>query len=117
MRNPQRKASAKRRSRAALLTATLIVLSAPQAQARSGVLQTHCRFSHEAQVGPIVDPGLASMHLHDFFGNKTTSLESTYASMVGQPTSCDVGGDSAGYWAPSLLDTWGLPIPIYRVTV
>lgn len=117
MRNGQGRTALKRGGRATLLAASLILTLVPQAQAESGVLQTHCRPSHESQVDPIVNPGQMSMHLHDFFGNVTTTAMSTYASMVGQPTSCDVAGDSAGYWAPTLLNRYGIPIPIYRITV
>lgn len=97
--------------------ALTVVLLPSHAQAASGVLQAHCKFSHTAQVDPIVSPGQPSAHMHDFFGNRTTSADSTYASMVGQLTSCDTPGDSAGYWAPTLLDSNGVRIPIYRVTV
>ena len=117
MRNAQWMTVPKRRGTAVLLAVSLILMWVPPAQARSGVLQTHCRFSHRAQVDPIVNPGLESTHLHDFFGSKTTNANSTYESMVGQPTSCDIAGDSAGYWTPTLLNQAGVPIPIHRVTV
>jgi hypothetical protein len=89
----------------------------PIASASQGVLQTACKFSHRGRIDPIVDPGRVSEHLHDFFGNESTGRNSTYRSMLGRPTSCDVRGDTAAYWAPTLLDRFNHPIPIYRVTV
>lgn len=66
---------------------------------------------------PIVSPGQTSAHLHDFFGNETTNKDSTYDSMVGQPTSCGLGTDTAGFWAPTMLDKNENPIPVDRVNI
>src|SRR5205814_653328 len=52
---------------------------------------------------PIVYPGKpGSSHEHVFFGNRTTDAFSTYASLVGQPTSCRISADHAAYWIPAL---------------
>src|SRR4051812_27500650 len=107
MRKTYGRSFVKRGGAAVVVGGFMILTTAPAVHAGSGVLQAHCRFSHRAQVDPIVSPGQMSMHLHDFFGNTTTTDTSTYASMMGQPTSCDVAGDSAGYWAPTLLDSSG----------
>src|SRR5215208_7874929 len=40
-----------------------------------------CGFSHRALVDPIVDFGGKADHMHDFFGNKTTSANSTLESL------------------------------------
>lgn len=63
-----------------------------------------CERGHEAQVDPIVSPGMPSEHLHQFFGNDTTNFDSTYQSMVGSETSCDLSKDTAAYWVPTLMD-------------
>ena len=68
---------------------------------------THCAVSHFAQVDPIVSPGHVSMHEHEFFGNTTTTANSTYDSMIAGTTTCDALADTAGYWVPTLLDPEG----------
>lgn len=63
-----------------------------------------CGFSHAARVDPIVWPGLTGRsHRHDFFGATAVSADSTGADLVGSPTTCRVGADTAAYWAPSLV--------------
>src|SRR4051812_36270679 len=58
---------------------------------------------------PIVDPGQPGVsHNHEFYGNRSTSAFSTFASMVAGQTECadhsgGDRGDTAGYWHPSLL--------------
>jgi hypothetical protein len=66
---------------------------------------TVCRFSHRAADDPIVFPGVpGASHSHDFFGNRTTNAASTYDSLrAADTTSCNRTGDTAAYWAPSLL--------------
>jgi Domain of unknown function (DUF1996) len=91
-----------------LLIATLLTGAAfllmPAAQAATPRFQIRCVAGHLAQEDPIVAPGTMSGHMHQFFGNATTTKDSTYASMVGQPTTCSTTNDSAGYWVPTLLD-------------
>lgn len=85
----------------------------PSSEERTGNFLVKCRFSHREQVDPIVNPGppgTQSMHLHDFFGNTSTASDSTYASMTAAGTTCVVGGDTAAYWAPTLLDPHGDPV-------
>jgi hypothetical protein len=69
----------------------------------NGSFRVECEFSHRAQVDPIVAPGGVSMHMHDFFGNRSTGANSTYASMSAAPTNCSESGDTAGYWSPTLV--------------
>lgn len=78
----------------------------PSTETGPGVFRLSCAFSHRAQVDPIVAPGPAgtmSAHLHDFFGNRSTASDSTYASMVAASTTCSRSADTASYWAPSLI--------------
>jgi hypothetical protein len=60
-------------------------------------------------------PGAA--HLHEFFGNTSTNASSTYATMIGKPTTCSVVGDTAGYWVPALLNGAGQRIAPRRINV
>ena len=66
---------------------------------------TVCLFSHRAADDPIVAPNLpGGSHSHDFFGNRSTNNSSTYESLVAnKTTTCNRIGDTAAYWAPSLL--------------
>jgi hypothetical protein len=62
-----------------------------------------CEFSHRAKDDPIVHPGHAGMaHSHDFFGNRSTSADSTYESLRAADSTCDLDGDTAAYWLPTL---------------
>lgn len=77
-----------------------------------------CKHSHRRADDPIVHPGEPGMgHMHEFFGNRTTSATSTYRSMIGQPTTCDVAGDTAAYWAPTLKTGSGTMVTPRRITV
>lgn len=69
----------------------------------------------------------ASPHQHQFFGNKgwLTNLDdpnaANYDDMAGQPTTCRVGSDTAGYWTPTLRYKVGTPkagelIPVQQFT-
>ena len=62
-----------------------------------------CAYVRSLNDDPIVFPGQpGASHLHDFFGNRTVTASSTYDSLIGQPTSCQNDGDTAGYWAPAV---------------
>jgi len=58
---------------------------------------------------PIVAPGQpGASHNHEFYGNRSVTAHSTWASMVAAPTECAEHsggdpGDTASYWHPSLL--------------
>jgi hypothetical protein len=60
-----------------------------------------CEFSHRAQVDPIVSPGGASHHMHDFFANTTTDAFSTYETLQAGGTTCSRTADKAAYWIPT----------------
>src|SRR4028119_843383 len=81
--------------------------SAPIASAASrdhgASFAVRCDFSHRNSDDPIVHPGhQGAAHGHDFFGNRSTKFDSTYASMLAAPTSCTRPEDTAGYWFPTL---------------
>ncbi len=84
----------------ALLAA--LVPSPVGADESAGQFWVRCRFSHAAMDDPIVFPGQpGASHMHDFFGNKTTSANSTDASMLAGATNCRIPSDTAGYWSPT----------------
>ena len=75
-----------------------------------------CGFSHSARVDPIVWPGQTGRsHRHDFFGATDVDAHSTGTDLVGAPTTCRVGADTAAYWAPSLMSS-GQPVTPGRAT-
>jgi hypothetical protein len=85
--------------RAIILAFALVGVLALPAQAR---FQVRCFTSHVATVDPIVSPGTASAHEHEFFGNRSTNKDSTYASMVVARTNCSTSADTAAYWTPTV---------------
>src|SRR5947199_5786689 len=63
-----------------------------------------CRFSHRNNDDPIVFPGQpGKSHDHTFIGNDSTDAFSTLSSLLGGTTSCRRPGDTAAYWAPTLM--------------
>lgn len=79
-----------------------------------GKFEVTCKFSNRNQVDPIVSPGQPlSAHLHDFFGNKNVTADSTPDTLRGLSTTCKVADDTAGYWAPTAIrtDTGQLIVP------
>lgn len=96
--------------RRALLTALVLVaalVTAPvtPAHASSPGWITICPRTHTAMDDPIVFPGQpGAAHLHEFFGNRSTDADSTYASMIAHRTSCRTTIDKAGYWVPALFE-------------
>jgi hypothetical protein len=102
---------------AALVLVGALVLPVPAAQAATPRFQIRCQTSHLAKVDPIVSPGVPSAHLHEFFGNKTTSADSTYDSMVAGATTCSALADTAGYWVPALISPSGQVVRADNVLV
>ena len=81
--------------------------SAPAASAASrdhgASFAVRCDFTHRNSDDPIVHPGhQGAAHRHDFFGNRSTRFDSTYASMLAAPTTCTRPKDTDGYWFPTL---------------
>lgn len=101
-----------RRSLLLLVTVGLLLIPT-DAQAIARTVKFHCGFSHgPLAADPIVSPGVPSAHAHEFVGNRTTNQDSTFDSMVGQPTTCAFTGDTAGYWTPELLRGDGTRVPL-----
>jgi hypothetical protein len=72
-----------------------------------------CGFSHQAFDDPIVYPGRPGLsHNHTFVGNTSTDASSTLATLRAQGTTCRRRGDTAAYWAPTLLVQGALQIPV-----
>jgi hypothetical protein len=81
-----------------------------------GSFKTRCDFVRRAQHDPIGQPGIdPSMHLHDFFGSQFSETAITPDLLRAYATTCDIAGDTAGYWAPSLLLN-GQPIDATHVS-
>jgi hypothetical protein len=77
-----------------------------------------CRFSHRNADDPIVYPGQpGKSHDHTFIGNDSTDAFSTPGTMLGATSSCRRPGDTAGYWAPTLVSASGAPIEPRAATV
>jgi hypothetical protein len=78
-------------------------LAVALATPNDGIFRSTCLPSHVAMDDPIVHPGMSgASHQHEFFGNSTTDADSTYASLLGQATSCRIAADTAAYWVPTL---------------
>jgi len=82
---------------AAACVVTLMLWKAPAASGQEEPSPTganfvvRCGFSHRAQVDPIVDFGKTAHHMHDFFGNTTTSANSTLESLRAAASRSDHG--------------------------
>lgn len=84
-----------------VLAATAPAPAATAASARPNFV-LRCKYTHTLADDPIVYPGQpGAAHLHDFYGNPTTSAFSTAESMLAGITECRDRGDTAGYWAPT----------------
>ncbi len=69
----------------------------------SVIITDTCRYSHEANDDPILDPGRPGQSMaHDFFGNTSTSATSTAVTLVRGPTTCSTSDDASAYWTPVL---------------
>ena len=70
-----------------------------------GEFLSNIHFSHRLQVDPIVNPGTASSHMHDFFANPTTNADSTVASLLQADESvASPVNNLSVYWTPSVID-------------
>ena len=86
--------------------------SARQAPPLNGVnFISVCGFSHRGNDDPIVYPNRPGIsHDHSFVGNVSTDASSTLATLRAAKTTCQRAGDTAAYWAPTLLVA-GTPVP------
>lgn len=67
-----------------------------------GSFKVTCPWTHTLPEDPIVFPGQpGASHLHDFFGNVTTSANSTRETLLLGSTTCGDWDDTAGYWSPA----------------
>jgi len=104
---------------------TIVALGASIVFPRPGVanaetaaqFQLGCKFSHQRRADPIVSPGRRSMHVHDFFGNRSTSARSRYRSMLTSSTTCGLSTDTAAYWSPSLVRPSGRLVKPVKMSV
>lgn len=92
--------------KAAAPLAAVVIATAAVAVAvtgpKPGVFYSHCEYRNSAQDDPIVYPRQpGASHMHDFAGRPIDAY-SEPSSLPDQPTTCDVLGDSAGYWFPAL---------------
>jgi hypothetical protein len=97
-----------------------VVLAQPRngnAETAERSFRVSCTFSHQRRVDPIVSPGMLSMHMHDFFGNRSTNANSTYRSMVSASTTCGLSKDTAAYWSPSLRTAGGTLVKPIRMQI
>lgn len=89
-----------------VMLASASTASAALPSIKGGKFEVTCNYAKSAQVDPIVSPGVdVSAHLHDFFGNKNVTKDSTPASLVGLSTTCKLSQDTAGYWVPAAFRT------------
>jgi hypothetical protein len=89
---------------------------ASEALGASVLITDTCRYSHEANDDPILDPGKPGQSMaHDFFGNVTTSATSTASSLVGRATTCSTSQDASAYWTPVLYQDGVAVTPMYNL--
>jgi hypothetical protein len=77
-----------------------------------GSFSVACPLAHAAPDDPIVMPGMGGMsHLHAFFGNTSTSADSTRDSMLAATTTCGDPRDTSAVWTPVALMDGQVVIP------
>ena len=86
--------------------------SAQVVSSSDAVFVTRCNFSHRNFDDPIVFPGQpGAAHSHDFFANRSTKYDSTYASLrafsgtttaTKSGTTCVNPDDKSAYWIPTV---------------
>jgi endoglucanase Acf2/endonuclease/exonuclease/phosphatase family metal-dependent hydrolase len=87
----------------------LLVPGEPSAYDMTGFNQgeflSNIHFSHRLKVDPIVNPGAASSHMHDFFANPTTNADSNVASLLkADESAANPSNNLSVYWTPSFID-------------
>lgn len=90
-----------------ILAALAILVAATPAYAAGpgpsgGKFHITCPYSNDAQVDPIVSPGVISAHLHNFMGNTGVTMDSTPDTLLGGETTCKQPLDTSAYWAPAV---------------
>lgn len=80
-------------------------------QGGRGQFAVECAFDQFRADDPIVYPGQpGASHLHQFFGARAVTADSTHAELTVGETTCEQPADTASYWAPVLLDADRQPI-------
>jgi hypothetical protein len=73
-----------------------------------GVFSISCDYDHSAGDDPIVFFGQSgAAHSHDFFGSIGVNASTTVDQLRPAGTTCGFSGDTASYWAPSLVAPGG----------
>lgn len=76
-----------------------------------GVFSVSCELDHQAKDDPIVFFGQPlATHFHDFFGAKGVDASTRVGDLRARGTTCGNSGDTAAYWAPSLIGPDGTVI-------
>ena len=93
-------------------TAAAFPMSISHTSTRTGIpgFEIICFYTKSAMDDPIVFPRRpGAAHMHDFAGNTTTDAYSTADSLRGHRSTCELTGDTAAYWVPTLYSN-GTPI-------
>ena len=91
----------------AMVVATVLPVVVPGAALAHppGAFGVQCPLSHILRDDPIMHPGMPGVsHRHAFYGNRSTSADSTYRRMLGAKTTCTDGNppkDLAAEWVPT----------------
>jgi hypothetical protein len=103
---------------ASIAVCVVLVPAQPAPAATNGVFWFTCTKSHRLADDPIVYPNQpGAAHMHDFYGNVTARASSTFESMLGADTTCNVILDSAGYWSPTLYNPQMRVVGIEKITL
>jgi hypothetical protein len=105
--------------------AASVALATPRDRGAAATLQrlagvnfvSACGFSHRRSDDPIMFPRRPGVsHNHSFVGNVSTTAFSTPKSLRRAASTCRRDGDTAAYWAPTLLVD-GAPVPPQGATI
>ena len=93
--------------RALPLALFLVLVAQPAYAVSNNEVVIGCAPSLEAQVDPIVEPGVnPSDHVHVFAGARTITENSTPSATRDDPTSCKTPGQTSAYWIPKANQTF-----------
>jgi len=82
----------------------------------SKLISDTCLYSHEANDDPILMPGQTGQSMaHDFYGNTTTSANTTASDLLGGPTTCTTSDDASAYWTPVLYQNGTAITPTHNL--
>lgn len=97
--------STRRRLRTVVLSTAVLAVCAglPASASADRLLSVGCVDSHRSHDDPIGGKD----HLHEYTGSWSTSNASTLESMRASGHTCELDGDTAGYWTPALFNGKG----------